>query len=482
MLCPCTPAAPHVRQVRDLKILIAINADIYVRNYLRTNALDELLKNHDCDFIANSSISLRQEVEQIPTFRGFYANDARTDGAHKLLFNLMMWKNRKKSRTFLFRWMRNSQWPSFSAEDTWYSRTNKFLRWALSASLNPNGLLIPILANPLFFGSATWLLKRTLLINPTIEQLVRGQRYDLIVFPSAAYDSPTIDLIRLGKKLNYPTLCLIDNWDNLTSKTVFWIRPDFLGVWGEQSAQHAIEIHSFRPERVFAIGTPRFDVYLSQRPTTRNPSPYPFPYVLFAGSAMPFDEIRALQEIESAITGPPGFDTALKIVYRPHPWRQKHNSETTFDNSKLERTVIDNQISRARDSESDGDSAGSFQPDLDYYPGLLRNALVVIGPLTTMLFEAALCMRPVIALSYNDGLNAHTSRRYFKHFDGTEKIPGFTFCNQMGDLSPLLSEQLTAPPIGEEESLAATSFFLQRPVGSYGAELLKLVSTAGNRQ
>jgi len=36
------------------KILILINSDIYVRNYLETNAFDKLIKNFDCYFVAFS--------------------------------------------------------------------------------------------------------------------------------------------------------------------------------------------------------------------------------------------------------------------------------------------------------------------------------------------------------------------------------------------------------------------------------------------
>ena len=36
------------------KILILINSDIYIRNYLETNAFDKLIKNFDCYFVASS--------------------------------------------------------------------------------------------------------------------------------------------------------------------------------------------------------------------------------------------------------------------------------------------------------------------------------------------------------------------------------------------------------------------------------------------
>ena len=40
------------------RILVAISADIYVRNYLRTDALSSLQKLYDLDIIADKSLAL----------------------------------------------------------------------------------------------------------------------------------------------------------------------------------------------------------------------------------------------------------------------------------------------------------------------------------------------------------------------------------------------------------------------------------------
>ena len=55
-----------------------------------------------------------------------------------------------------------------------------------------------------------------------------------------------------------------------------------------------------------------------------------------------------------------------KIIYRPHPWRQS-NEIIKYD--YLDNIIIDPQIKEAYLSLDD-----SFQPDLSYYPSLIKNA------------------------------------------------------------------------------------------------------------
>ena len=305
-------------------------------------------------------------------------------------------------------------------------------------------------------------------MNPDLETYVRSQNYDMLLFPSAAFDSVSVDLARLGRIHNVPTFCLIDNWDNLTSKTVFWQKPDFLGVWGDQAQQQAISIHGFSAQQVHLLGTPRFDSYFAARTAPDSPRHYVFPYVLFVGSAMPFDEIGTLHVLDQILESDPSLPTDLRVVYRPHPWQQKRNSPAFFDSADFSRVDLDLQMEAAFDAGLEPERTDpGFQPELGYYPSLLRNAEVVIGPLTTMLLEASLCLKPVIALSYFDGYHPNTSKRYFVHFEGMEKVPGFSFCTHAADLPVQLASALTMKAIPAEASDAETSFYLYRGNSTY---------------
>ena len=122
-----------------------------------------------------------------------------------------------------------------------------------------------------------------------------------------------------------------------------------------------------------------------------------FPYILFVGTALEFGEYEALYALDKAITEVPELEGA-KIVYRPHPWRQSNNNSMIDD---LKNIIIDPQLEKAF-----LDRYKRFQPPLDYYPALLKNALFVCGGLTTMLMEALIFRKPFLAFVWND-------KRYF---------------------------------------------------------------------
>ena len=330
----------------------------------------------------------------------------------------------------------------------------------------------PLLGNRFLFKLGIALLMRKHHPQDELKALVQGEDWDLIAIPSAGFEPATFDAISVAKLMKIPTLALIDNWDNLVSKTIFRPKPTHIGVWGEQAKKQAIEVQGFEADEISTIGTPRFDQYFSARNSFVGAQG---DYVLFVGSAMPFDELGALHLLEEELASI-GLDM-VPIVYRPHPWQQKRLVNSSFDEGDFRNTVLDRQIASAKHrglQESSTDT--SFQPDLSYYPNLFRNARVVIGPLTTMLLEASLCVRPVIGLSYDDGHHFTTSLAYFSHFDGMELVPGFQFCDSKEHLGTLLREALKRPPINPDQLEAALSQFLLIEQRSYPDRLLELVN------
>lgn len=458
------------------KVLVSISSDVYVRNYLRSNALSGLEEDYLCHFIAEKGIFLKEDLEEKPGFLGYVSIPKPVQQRHRLLFNIMMWKHRKKSRTFFYRWMRNAQWQIVDRARGPMGFATSFLRWFASALTNPQGLIIPALGNRVVFPIASLLLRRSIPLNKELLALVKEGGYQTVVIPSAAFDELTVDLIRVTNKLNVTSLCLIDNWDNLTSKSVFWEKPSHIGVWGPQATKDAKEIHGFAAGQIHEIGTPRFDQYFTSRLNPSSRREPTFPYILFVGSAMPFDEISALHLVEELIESSQSFPSNLQIIYRPHPWQQKRKCASRFVAEDFQRVHLDTQIQEAwpRD-QYPLEGSTEFQPDLAYYPSLLSNAVCVIGPLTTMLLEAAICLRPVIGLNYYDRIHNNTTRRYFSHFDGAEKIPGFWFCSDQKDLEELIVKATNHPAISPEISDKVVSEFVLISPHSYSERLLQTV-------
>jgi hypothetical protein len=431
--------------------------------------------------IADRDLALFDEVSRRKDFGGGFSFAPSMVQRHQLLFSLMMWHYRNRSRTFLFRWMRLANWGMVRTGAGTIPFVASFSKWLLAGLRNQDAVLPPLLGNRFVFPFSSALIKSRLAINSELRDLVVSHKPDLIVFPSAAFEAAGIDAIRLGRELGIPTLSLIDNWDNLTSKTVYWIKPDRIGVWGEQAREQAVSIHRFDHAQVHLMGTPRFEQYFAARalkPETKGQKPY----MLFVGSAMPFDELGALHALETHLEQEKIAPQDLRIVYRPHPWQQKRKTPSLFRSEDFLYTDLDPQIAAAYASGVKPETTDrSFQPDLSYYPNLLRNARIVVGPLTTMLFEAVLCLRPVVALAYSDGSHYTTTRRYFSHFDGLEQVPGFTFCEESAQLGNLVHRALGAPEISALESDQASRYFLHHDELAYPERLGRLVkSLAGS--
>ena len=248
--------------------------------------------------------------------------------------------------------------------------------------------------------------------------------YDLIVIPNSGFDSDFDYLIKLSKNNSVLSYMLVDNWDNLSSKSIMMFKPSYLAVMSEQCLNHAIEIQGISREKIYIIGNSRFEIYKNPKKPV-----FDFKYILFAGCNLPYNEINALKVISKSIE-----DKKLKIIYRPHPWRQKRNNENFDELDKLSNVIIDPQISTAFNKIGDV----NFQPELDYYNNLIKNSIYVISPLSTFVLEALICKKPVIVL-IEDEINNFTSPlmvyNNYKHFEDIHHISNCYLLNNLNNFS-----------------------------------------------
>lgn len=285
--------------------------------------------------------------------------------------------------------------------------------------------------------------------NPVMDEVIRRVNPQIVI---AVTRGPTgevlvMDATRVARELGIPVLTLTYNWDNLSSKSAFAFKPDFLGAIGHQSAEHATSIHRIPKDRVRVLGSPYIDDHF-RTPPARTNSPYPFPYVLFAGCYRPFDEKRSLELLERTIEHR-GLD--LKVVYLPHPARVERIHPDFVDDEQLRHVVVESTVRddyraswkwvdhgwRARNK-----TARTIPLPLDHYPALLENAEFVICPLSTMMLEAAIYRRQVLVIAYHDGLH-RTSPYYtmkYLHFEGVDRVNNFHVCRREKDLPHAFSE------------------------------------------
>lgn len=403
-----------------MRKLILIPDDLYVRSFVRTGALAEI-DDEDTYWTAPDSLASLPELSEHPRWAGAFSSPPERAAAYERLRMVAIAALRGRSETMAIK----------TAELPWR------YRWQLEL------LALPPLRRLLW--------KRTLSrigLNPSLQAVIDKVEPDLIVAPTAGTDAPEFDAIRATKDTGTRTLLLVNGWDNISSKSFFPVLPDEMAVWGEQSADHAASIHGMPRDHVHALGVPTFDGHFAWRPEGSE-SPFPFPYVLFAGCALPFDERTALRELERAVARHCPGD--VRIVYRPHPWRQPRLVDDSVREEGFERLVIDPQV---RDRYLGGGQVrpSDFLPGLDYYPALLGHALCVVCPLSTMTLEAAITDTPVVVLTYDDGRHSLSLDKVarFSHFAGTDRVDGFELVPRLEELDAALERTLARgerPPL-----------------------------------
>lgn len=330
-----------------------------------------------------------------------------------------------------------------------------------------------IFANRLTYPAVSYYCRSQLSLNVSLCSGVKKVLPDLVVFPSSAYDPDGIDLVEICNSLNIETLFLVDNWDNLSSKSILWRKPTYLGVWGQQSVDHAVEIQGFPRKCVFPIGTPRYENYFSLRTQKLTP-PFDFPYVLFVGTALAFDEASVLIRLDSLIESTRSL-SGLKIVYRPHPWRQGTDS---IAGCNLKHVVIDPQV---ESNYLNRKHSVDFQPSLDYYPGLIKNSLFVLGGLTSMLIEASIFYKKFVALVHDDEANftsPHNALKYYAHFQKLERVSSIVFCRHLNDLDKIFADTFSSrSQVDRQQIDEQRTYFLYCDEKTYGQRLGELCAS-----
>jgi len=440
-----------------LKILLVISSPLYYRNYLQSGALAALSAN-DCFLAVADTVAADPETNAFGNHVGSFKYSKARITLYVQAFTILTRRYRHLSRTFAYRF--NRLYGVWSQP----CRTplGRFRRLALNLAFRLGGsrLLAPLVLAAL---------RRLIPANEELAAIIDNLKPDVVVIPTGLMDPVANDVVRICRPRNIKTLFLVDNWDGMISKTIMWDRPDYVGAWGEQTRLYATSIHGIAPERSFAIGTPRFEAYYEGRGVA--PRIYDFPYVLFCGSAVPFDELSVLNMLDAEISANRDIYGDLKIVYRPHPWRHKRWCKDMFVEGEYGNVVLDKQV-----AENYYNPRGTrFQPDLGYYVTLLYDAGMVVGPPTSMTVEALICGRQVLTLAFDDEIHIespyHTYRNYL-NLEGIDAIVGNALVLEKGDLARQFRETFVRPSKPTAEQIRQSlDHFLVQGQGGYGERL-----------
>lgn len=443
--------------------------DEYIRNYITTDALSILREKYDMTILVSSdakNLDLLPEELSVE----FYISNITTQLSHYRILDLLTWRHRKKSISFKFRLSRRRRLDLdevLGLRPLWKlpHRLVFFIWWWSKRYVHD-----AFFHNHLMYLIYLSYLKRTLKENASLSQAVKGLRPEIIICPVSAFDPDAMDLIQETSKLSIKTLFLADNWDNVSSKSIYWRKPDFLAVWGEQSEVHARTIQDFQPQNIFKLGTPRYQQYFDLR-NTELVSPFNFPYILLVGTALKYDEINTLKVLAEVLRRNPTTFSEVRIIYRPHPFRQ--NTRDPRD-AIADLVDIDPQLLKGLDD-------AQKLPNLDYYPSLILNSELVVGGLTSMLIESTIMGKDYVAMVHNDKTNYTSQHRVLKsyeHFREIERLSNVHFCDNLSNLESIILKLWDGRNGSDQVKLdSERQFFLYNDEISYPQRLANLVDS-----
>jgi hypothetical protein len=322
-------------------------------------------------------------------------------------------------------------------------------RYIFGDYFTENPTLITILKKALYFIKV--LIKTTIrfvLSKSTYYQIIKKQyinsvetmlkdeifetyNFDLLIALSQASEPTAIAPIVFGQKFKVPSFLVIDNWDNLASKSVFPLEPNAIACFGNQSANFARNIQRFKHTVVHPIGSARFEVYRDLiESTARNYSKE----IVFAGSSSAAQDQDLLEILNNYCDSSKG---DIKIKYRRHPYPyDPHGNKVNLEDieTRFKNIYVENYQEKGNSLQSLEDTCKS-----------LSQTRVLIAMPTTFLLEGILCRIPTILISFKSKVVRYNSYRVLKeleHFKGINEVDNIYIVSTPDELFKQLDLQL----------------------------------------
>ena len=413
-----------IRQKQKLAFLFT--SPLYVRNYIENNTLDNLILDKDNLIIFQNCSSPECFTGQSVKIKNLsFIQKIRYQLAEKLKSRV----NQNKAKSFITR-MRREKIYFFQVIKNFKNFKQKSIIITLIQ------FIIPLFIYKLGLGNFGIRLLAKKKENKILSKLLKEKGIDILVIPSGGAEAEMHYALESCKICSVKSVLIIDNWDNLSSKSVLIHKPNRMMVWGAQMADHAKEIQGMNYQQIYEIGCSRFETYYKKTDKIKVIND---PYILFVGMACQFDEKRILQQIDNEISLNKKLPENLKILYRPHPW-QKNPGNIREDDFK--NLILDPQI---KNHYKNGVWKIDFQPSLSYYPSLIKGAELVIGGASTFLIEATIMKKNYIVIAIKEKINNSIDDSYsilnsYTHLEGIRNFKFIEFCYQYEDIINLIEK------------------------------------------
>ena len=308
-------------------------------------------------------------------------------------------------------------------------------------------------------------------INPKIKEILQRVKPDLVLIPTQGHDISYFEFTVECKEKGIKTCALVDNWDNLSSRVHPDPKPDNFFVWGKQSKTFGKNFQYINSNKIHILGTPRYENYFENR-KKKLKSYFDFKYILFVeGFGIQEDLNFFFQIVEKSLNNLKKKGINLKLIYRPHPWR-KH--QQNIDVSIFKNIKLDPQLKYFYEKKL---TNSAVQPDLGYYPSLIKNASLIIAAPSTMVIESSIFWKKIILLAY-DKYEIFGNFAYLKnieHFKGISSFPNIFICKNIHSMESLILYCLKKKINRNQDIDKLRNYYLFKSKLKYSLELYKLI-------
>ena len=244
--------------------------------------------------------------------------------------------------------------------------------------------------------------------------------------------------ILLGKKIKVPSMVVVDNWDNLSSKSIFPLEPNALICFGQQSVNFTHSIQKFNDCKIYPIGSARFEVYRGVIEGSEKKEPR---QILYAGSSIAAEDLEILELFENYYSTN---NLNINFKYRRHPYPQGPELNLDDLHLKFPRLFKPGQVLPSRVLES-----------LEQTKEELRSTKILVAMPTTFLLEGVLCNIPTILISF-ESKKVRTSSRMMieelEHLKGIENVQNISLVNNSIELFATLTRLSTSSNLVQDNS------------------------------
>ncbi len=447
------------------KILFFISQDMYVKHYLTFDSFKFIEEKYDCSYLASDHVKIfKDQISKKKNFLGFLETNKKKDNFSRILTDALLLGNKRKSSSFSLRVVMrfNLNFRNVLRKPFWKIPFRILIRLFNSSKILSTRFPISLIVKNKFFLKK---INNYVHTNKDISRIIQKLKPDLIIIPNSGYDKLFFQSIVESKKNNIKTFAIIDNWDNLSTKSIMAEHPNFIGVWGEQSKQHAIQIQNFKSEQCKIVGSARYQEYFDLRNKDLK-SHFNFNYILFLGTSWNWNEEEVIKTLDNIISENIFLKNKYKIIYRPHPFRQGKTVPM-----KLKNVIYDPEILEIIEKKKK-------YSNLHYYPSLIKNAKFIMGGPQTMMIEATIFNKFYLALTHDDKINYTNMKKVFQayeHFRGIENIETIHYCDDLKKIEEKMLNIISLETLNMNKIDNQRNFILFKDEMRYDQKILNIV-------